>query len=361
MRLLHRYVLRQWLATFLCTHAVLTCLLLLEDVYKNLEYFLKAKVTLAALATYHAFLAASFFPLITPVAIFVSVLLSLGQLYGRNEITAMKSVGIHILEVCKPLAVSTAVLAAINLIFEAAVMPAATDYVAAFRTRTDAKIGYATVAKKIGFYNHRDNRIWCMKSLDKLSYEAKDVLISCYNESGQEELRIHAQAAKFLPVENFWHFQNCSLTAFDTGTGSPKSVDLFTEKDFENFREHPKMIISSLKKTRDLSFHDVKTLLEYAGTDSVANAFRVRFHGTFANAANCIIVMFLAIPFAVTGAKIKPLIRTAKACVFLLLFLVLDTLFALLGNGGVLSPAVAAWAANAVILLPIAGLLRTAM
>ena len=44
MRLLNKYVLREWLISFVAVYLIVSALLLLEDVYNNFYFFIKAGV-----------------------------------------------------------------------------------------------------------------------------------------------------------------------------------------------------------------------------------------------------------------------------------------------------------------------------
>ncbi|MDR1401472.1 MAG: LptF/LptG family permease [Puniceicoccales bacterium] len=361
MRLLNRYVLREWFSALLCSHLVITCLLLLEDVYKNFAYCLKAKASLVEVVKYYAVLATSFHALVTPIAMFVATLFVLGQLHKRNEITAMKCSGMNILTIAKPIIAGGIILAVLNLIAEALLVPMAIDYTTAFRIQIDARAGYNTEESKIGFYNHLDNRIWFFQRLDKLSCIGKEITVICCDEENREKLRIFATLANFSPTEKCWHFTNCNVTTLDPLTGVAIKSESFAEKDFPLLTEDPRTMIASVKKRNNLSFPETVNLLKYGGKGGVVNGFRVKIHKTFANAANCLIILFFAISFATIGTRIEQFGTLVKALGLLVLFFSVETIFATLGSGGALSPAIAAWGPGVLMLLPVARLFRTAM
>jgi lipopolysaccharide export system permease protein len=336
-------------------------LLLLEDIYKNFYLFIKAQSGFTKLVKYYFSLSVSFISFVIPLAIFISVLFTLGQLHRKNEIIGARCAGMSILEIAKTIIVGGIVLALGNLLLESFIIPNAIDHVTSFRLETDHKGGYTTAVSKIGFYNHKDNRLWFFKSLDKLSHTARDVTISCYNDKNVEESRIFAQTATFSKDKKYWICKNCSVIIFDPLTELPIDVKLFAEKAFKMFTEPPKVILASLKKTKDLSFPEVLESIKYYHNESAENAFLVKFHQIFANAADCIIILFLAIPFAVMGVRVNPFVNISRACVFLLIFLFCGATCEALGNSGILRPAFAVWITNILILLPILGLFRRAM
>jgi lipopolysaccharide export system permease protein len=336
-------------------------LLLLEDVYKNFYLFIKAQSSLIGLVKYYFSLSVSFVSLAIPLAIFISVLFTLGQFHRKNEIIEARCAGMSIWEISKPIVVGGFVLALCNLLFESFIIPSAIDYVTTFRLEIDRQGGYSTAAPKVGFYNHVNNRLWFFKSLDKLSHTAIDVTISCYNDKNVEESRIFAQTATFSKDKKYWVCKNCSVITFDPLTELPTGVKLFAEQAFEMFTETPQVILASLKKTKDLSFPEVLEAIKYCHSESTENAFLVKFHQIFANAADCMIILFLAIPFAVMGIRVNPFVNISRASGFLLIFLFCGTICETLGSNGILRPVFAVWITNILILLPIIKLFRRAM
>ncbi|MDR1890605.1 MAG: LptF/LptG family permease [Puniceicoccales bacterium] len=361
MKLLHRYILSKWLKSFACACFIIISLLLLEDVYKNFYLFIKAKIGPAELVGYYFFLGISFVSFVIPLAIFLSVIFSLGQLHWKNEIIGAQCAGMSILAISKTIIIGGIILALSNLVFESFIIPSAIDYVTTFRLKANLRGGYRTAASRIGFYNYRDKRIWFFKSFDKLSHVAKDVTINCYGGDNVEESRIFAKTAIFSKDKKYWTCENGSIITFDLQTGLPASVKLFAEKDFETFTETPEVMVASLKKTKDLSFPEVLDAIKYCHREPAGNAFCVKFHQIFANVANCMIVMFLAIPFAVMGIRVNPFVNIARASGLLLIFFFLGTIFAALGSNGIIRPAFAVWITDILIILPIMKLLRRAM
>jgi lipopolysaccharide export system permease protein len=282
-------------------------------------------------------------------------------MHRRNEIIAMRCAGVNILQITKSLILTAAVLGAINLAFEAAIAPHAVERIAEFMVAAEAKAGHGTAVNGVTFANRPAGRIWFFGEFDGLSATAKTVLVHCYGENGNETARIFAKSAIFDGDRNCWKFSNCTVTPFSEETNGPIRFDFFGEKYFEDFDEHPRIIGASMKKIRDLSFGETVDLIKYSRGIAAANGFSLKFHGTFANAVSCILVLLLAIPFAVSGIKVNPVVGAAKASIFFLLFLICGVIFSFAGRGGFVAPLTAAWAANAIAAVAIGKLLGGAM
>jgi lipopolysaccharide export system permease protein len=344
MKLLHSYLFCAWRRSFAVAFLAIVSLLLLEDVYRSFYPFIRAGVPCCDLLRYCGLVAVSAVPLVLPIAIFTATLFCLSRLHRSNEITAMSCAGFSILSITKPILLTSIALAAADFAFEAFASPMALDALKSFRLAVDGKIGANTTARKIGFFNRRDGRVWFLRKFNKLSKVASGVTVNCYDSNGGEVLRIFSKSAIFLPVERRWRFNDCSVTTF-SGTGrTPDRVELFSEKTFENFTEPPTVMIAAMNRKANLSFSDALDAASYCGNAPEANVFLTKLHGTFANAAMCILVALLAIPFAVSGVRSNPMVSTAKASIFLALFILCDSVLAAISCNGHLSPPVAVWA-----------------
>jgi hypothetical protein len=202
MKIFNRYILLKWLRSFGCAYFVITSLLFLEDVYKNVCLFIKAKIAISELAEYYFLLRVSFFTIVVPISIFISAMFTLGQVHRKNEVIAMRCAGMNVFAISKPLVLGAIFLVIFKLIFEAFLIPSAIDYVTTFRRQTDFKAGYRTAANNVGFYNHIDNCLWVFKSLDKLLYTGKDGTMSCYDQNNQENQGSLLELPDFVWTKN---------------------------------------------------------------------------------------------------------------------------------------------------------------
>jgi lipopolysaccharide export system permease protein len=341
--------------------AVLGGLLLCDDVGKNLHLFARGSVEFSTLLRYHALSFVASLPLVIPVALFLSSAFSFGRLHRRNEILAMRCCGLSIIQIIKAPLVCSIALACLNLVLEASAVPMAIGRITAMRLEMSSKVGRPTVAHAVGFYNHRDGRVWLFGELDRLSHVGADVTVNCRSKDGTEALRIFAVGAKFSRDVGHWIFTDGSAMKFDPITGLSTGVEMFAERAFPAFTEPPAAMLTATKKTKNLSFSEVVAAMDYAAESGSARACAVKFHGTFANAVGCLILTLLTIPFAVAGVRVNPMVNVAAASAVLLLFMAVGAVCTTLGNHGILPPMVAAWAANVAMLFPLIGMFRRAL
>ena len=101
--ILHRYLIRQFLSALILSLAASTTLFLVFDLFERMKTFLKEEATLLQVLSYLAFKIPLILTLMTPIAVMVAVLVSVGRMSQLSEITAMRACGASIFWLATPL------------------------------------------------------------------------------------------------------------------------------------------------------------------------------------------------------------------------------------------------------------------
>lgn len=101
MRILDRYIFKSIIGIFLGCLAVFFLLYIIIDVFSHLEEMLKQHIDLRILLYYYLSLLPIIFVRVVPVACLLSTLYAFGILNRNNEIIAMRTAGLSILQITK--------------------------------------------------------------------------------------------------------------------------------------------------------------------------------------------------------------------------------------------------------------------
>ncbi|MGH7274701.1 MAG: LptF/LptG family permease, partial [Nitrospiria bacterium] len=104
MKILDRYILKELLAPFFLSVAVLLFLLLTQQMLKMVELFIDKGVEPAALLKLFLYLLPSFLVLTLPIAVLIGSISAFNRLSADYEIIAFKSAGIGVYRLLKPVA-----------------------------------------------------------------------------------------------------------------------------------------------------------------------------------------------------------------------------------------------------------------
>jgi lipopolysaccharide export system permease protein len=127
MTILFRYILREYAKIFLMCFAGLLTIYLVIDFFEKIRRFLRYDVSILPLLSYFALKIPAISYQIAPLAILMATLLTLGLLSRSNEITAMRSCGISLAWISSPFLVFATAVAVVLLWFSSTVIPLASE------------------------------------------------------------------------------------------------------------------------------------------------------------------------------------------------------------------------------------------
>ena len=117
------YLLQDFLRLFVATFFIVIFLLLMQFMWLHVNDLVGKGISIAVLSEFFIYAAASVVPLALPLAILLSSLICFGNLAEKSELTAMKSAGISLFRIMRPLAIAVAFLSVGAFFFSNNVLP----------------------------------------------------------------------------------------------------------------------------------------------------------------------------------------------------------------------------------------------
>jgi lipopolysaccharide export system permease protein len=359
MSLIDRYVFKEWLVGFALTMGVIVGILILQNMYDSLPDLLDTDAGFKEIVFYYALALPTYLPAILPIALMVSLLFALGTLHRNNEIVAMRASGASLFRISRSLWVGGLLLSGVLLYLTASVVPLAVEKSRTFfdnlefaaeegdRDARDVGLLY-----NLGFDNRKDGRLWFMNRFSERAWLGLGVNMHTRDESGQELSRIAAKEAYFDDTQGYWVFKDGRELLIDPATGDPLRNLPFKEKKFEDFDEDPSLMLALHKKPKELSLFELKRIIDLVKPEEnpSVHAYLVRYFSFFAAPFSCLVVVGIAVPFAVSGVRTNPMIGVSKAMGFFVIFYVLVSAATILGERQIISALLAAWIPNIVML-----------
>ncbi len=135
MRIIDRYMLRQFMQVFLICFASLTGLYIVIDGFGNLEEFieyakLKHASVLAVMGQYYAYRAVSFFEATSGVLTLISAMFTVTWIQRHNELTALQAAGVPKGRVVRPVLIAVVAIAALSAANRELVIPRCREHLA---------------------------------------------------------------------------------------------------------------------------------------------------------------------------------------------------------------------------------------
>ena len=359
MSLFSRYVLKEWAIAFALTIGVIIGILILQSMMDKLPDLIDANAGFGQICFFFALELPTYIPAIMPIAFLVSLLFSLGNLHRNNEIIAMRASGASLLRISRPLWIVGLLLSLFLLYLTSMVVPRAVEQ---FRTFFD-NLEYAAMEAQVdareigliynlGYDNRKDGRLWFMNRFSERAWLALGVNVHTRGLDGRESSRISAAEAYYDDTQGYWVFVNGRELVIDPESGDPLRTINFKQRAFKDFDEDPALMLALHKKPNELSLNELRRIIDTmpAEENPVVHAYLVRFYALLASPFSCLVIVGIAVPFAVSGVRTNPMIGISKSLGYFAVFYVLISVAAVFGERQIIAPWLAAWLPNLLLL-----------
>ncbi len=204
----------------------------------------------------------------------------------------------------------------------------------------------------VAFENPQAGRIWFFNRYSQASNRAYGVQVSQLDSQRRETGRIVAAEAWRDAARGGWVFRSGYDMLFDPETGAELAPKPFAESFQAALTEDPRLMLLIDRPDRrpvDLSFFELRRLVDYFALTGNPKGvpYAVRYYALIADTLGPLIVMALAIPFAVSGLRINPAVAMTKSIGLFFLYYLISNFAGALATKQLADPAVAAWLPDA--------------
>lgn len=326
-------------------------LLLMQAMYEDFRDLLADGATFNDLAFYYMIKLPSYLSVVLPLSLLVSLLYTLGQLHRNHEITALRAAGVGLFRITRGIWAAGLLLCGVTWYINATVIPWSIDESRVIREnlefRNEAKnrsVDRVGMRPSVAFDNRHEGRMWFFNRYSQFTKRGYGVTVVELDGQRRETRRLLAQEAWLDPKRNGWVFRAGREITVDPESGEVEGTAQYGEKVRTDFKEDPTMMLIYDARPQDLSFTELRRIIGYFSIDDnpKLTAYQVRYYGVMAETLGPLIIIALAIPFAVSGVRVNPVVGVSKS---LGLFAVYFILLKLCGTLGARDVVPALWAA----------------
>src|SRR5687767_1626172 len=135
MKLLDRYILKQFLSTFFFVVLILLAVISVIDMTDKMDRFAKANLTASQILGYYADYIPWIGSLVTPITIFIATVYVCSRMAVRTEIIAILSSGVSFQRMLLPFFVGSLVVAIISFVLNGWIIPSSNKTRIAFEVQ----------------------------------------------------------------------------------------------------------------------------------------------------------------------------------------------------------------------------------
>jgi lipopolysaccharide export system permease protein len=349
MIILNRFLLKHFLRILLLSTGAFTGIYLLIDFFENISDFIDHN---ASALDYFSYLLNSIpliFVQILPLAILMTVVLTLGTLGRTNEITAMRACGFGLWRIIRPLMLLALGLSFLLLALNEFVAPInakALNYLLEIKLQGKQQLSF----KRNEIWYRDQNRIINIQVADPQQQKLHGVTIYNLDKSSKIVLRQDASRAEFR--DGNWIARSLLERHFDSTHGDLESVQKLANQMLDINRQPADFAIQE-NQNNELNFRQLLKMvnkLEQEGIDSTRQ--RVDLHNRLAAPFTCLIMAFLGVPFALQrGRNSNIALGIGMSLAIGVIYFILQSLVTAFGYSGALPPLLAAWTSNIIFLM----------
>lgn len=312
--------------------------------FDKLDDFVEYRASAVDVAAYMIFKIPSIFLEVAPAAVLLASTMTIALLSKHNELLAMKTSGMSLLDISKPLLFMAALVSAMMFFAQEFIAPGANlKTKETYRTKIERKQPLGSSVLTDVWYRASDSSIWSVKYVDSSTSSLKGATIYLFGRDYWLNGRIDAEQA--LWSGDGWIFKKGVARQFDTGGSF--SEEFFDERFFAS-NVKPGELREIQKDPSDMSLGELsryRKKLRRHGFDD--KNYLVELHFKISRSAIPLLMALIAIPFAARRAiKGGLAISFGFTVAVSFIYYVLMSLGLALGKGGHLPPVLAAWEAN---------------
>jgi lipopolysaccharide export system permease protein len=352
LKLLDRYILKEFLRFFIVICITFIALYLIVDFFGKVRMFLSNNASILQIASFFLYSLPMIISLILPPSILLATLMAYGSLSKFSEITAMKANGISLYRITLPALIFAAVMAVVLFYFTELITPASiqkTEFIEKVDIQKQQTLGYF---KQNEIWYRGNDAIYNFKMFDVSNDTLRGITINYLNNDFTLRMRIDAQKAEWNG--NSWVFYDLLQTRYDSNN-SP--VLERTKEKIITIPEKPDDFKIVQKDAEKMGYFELKNYvskIQKEGYD--VTRYLVYLQGKIAFPFVIIIMIFIGVSFSLRSERSGGIMQSVGIGIFIgFSYFYVHALSMSLGLSGRIPAILAAWGAN--ILFSIAALI----
>lgn len=353
MRILDRYVLKNFFLPFAYSVLGLLAIWLIFDLSDNAADFVKGKVSFGKIVLFYLGQLPDIAILCLPAGILLALLYSLSKMSRANEIISMLTAGVGLHRILAPLFIFGFLTSLFVTFLNYQLVPRAqavkdvqlAQFVSGVEDDPMRLVGHL-------FYNRSANRFWYAERFYPNENRLDGVQIMQRDADGDVAFQYYVRRATYLPYERSWDFDKGMLVKYDKSGNVTSSEYLSGETRIYDWEETPWRIASATMNAEVLTVPQLREYLFHNSdfTDVQLAPYRTHLWYRWSLPWVSFVVVFLAAPLGVVFSRRGVLAGVASSIFVFAAILFLKDLFLALGAGCRIPAPIAAWTPNLVFL-----------
>lgn len=346
MKTLDRYLVRELLAPVVTCVISLIVLILIADVFDNLDQFLRYNTPPSIYLRYYASLVPFAYVQTIHWAVWLGTLFLLVNLGVHNELIAMKSAGLKISTIAQPILFLGFLVGICTFLIHDRVVPVT------FKTATELREIYIEKKKETSSektlehitYQTGGSQVYYFRTLAPVSGKVTDaVLLWMDHTTGKAYQKVTAKKGTWK--ENAWEFEGIVEHQIDARgriLGEPK---MYAKKLYPDATATPKDLTNATRESIFLTYREMKQIRDKLKASGVnVETENLDLQSRLASPWQSLVMILITLPFLAKTHNRRSIAAAVLTCVALAFaYHVFGAVCLALGNSGKIPSFVSAW------------------
>jgi lipopolysaccharide export system permease protein len=362
MKLLDKYILKQFLSTFFFVVVILLAVISVIDMTDKMDKFAKAQLTSGQIFGYYLDFIPWIGSLVTPITIFIATVYVCSRMAGRTEVIAILSAGISFRRMMLPYFMGSLVIAALSFALNGWVIPNSNKSKLAFEVQY-LKNKYYYDKQNIHIQVAPDVYLY-MKSYNNTNNTGYQFTLERFQDNKMIEKltasRVEWDTAKQKWTLRDWRIHNVQ-SIFETTSGPEAKPGLETSKRIVTTDSiktgstldtalviHPKEFESDYRKYDGMTLNElnkyIKTLRSRGSTG--IEVYEVEKYTRYTAPFTIFILVFMGVIVSSRKSRGGTGLQIALGFLLSFIFILFFTLFRTFAENGSMPPQISVWIPN---------------
>lgn len=349
MKILDRYLVKQFLQTILFGLLAFTLLFVVIDLMENLGDFIDQNVPASLIFQYYLVFIPEMIRLMTPVAVLLASLFTAGKMANLNELTAIKASGVSLYRFMTPFILTAVLISVFSVYFGGYLVPFANKQ-KIFIEQNSMKKGIVFFGSNI-FFQDSETRIVTISYYDVTQGQANQISIQEFDKKDKTKLisRTDSFRMNYDSTKSAWFVYDGITRTF---SDSLEVVEKFMVREFKDLNFKPSDVIQKQRKPEEMTLSDLNNFAsEQLRTGNDPTSTQIEYHSRIAFAFASMIVVLFGLPISANRRRGGLAIQFGINLLITFIYLVFMKVSQAFGKSGVLNPLITAWFANFIFLL----------
>lgn len=362
MKLLDKYILKQFLSTFFFVVVILLAVISVIDMTDKMDKFAKAQLTSGQIFGYYLDFIPWIGSLVTPITIFIATVYVCSRMAGRTEVIAILSAGISFRRMMLPYFIGSFFIAVLSFILNGWIIPNSNKSKLAFEVQY-LKNKYYYDKQNIHIQVAPDVYLY-MKSYNNTNNTGYQFTLERFQDNKMIEKltasRVEWDTAKQKWTLRDWRIHNVQ-SIFETTSGPEGKPGLETSKRIVSTDSiksgatldtalviHPKEFESDYRKYDGMTLNElnkyIKTLRSRGSTG--IEVYEVEKYTRYTAPFTIFILVFMAVIVSSRKSRGGTGLQIALGFLLSFIFILFFTLFRTFAENGSMPPQISVWIPN---------------